>query len=153
MAHHVDDVCGGGCVGDRRNSRTIPTVENLWGGSFLFPPEPLFVFLLSAASAVFFSLCRRALTFCWHVGVLVIEGRRGLLPPLVHNDEFWEEFVCRQRRCYGVVEVTCSWRIAGIWCVPWGSSCGFVVCLPGMWLRWSVDQWRVYCLLDAGKLD
>ncbi len=25
----------GGCVGDRRNSRTIPTVENLRGGSFL----------------------------------------------------------------------------------------------------------------------
>ena len=40
MAHHVDDVCGGGCVGDRRNSRTIPTVGNLRGGSFLFTPEP-----------------------------------------------------------------------------------------------------------------
>jgi hypothetical protein len=31
----------GGGVGDRRNSRTIPTVENLRGGSFSFPPEPL----------------------------------------------------------------------------------------------------------------
>jgi hypothetical protein len=39
-AHHVDDVCGGGCVGDRQNYRTIPTVENLRlrGGSFSFPP-------------------------------------------------------------------------------------------------------------------
>jgi hypothetical protein len=40
-AHHVDDVCEGGCVGDRQNYRTIPTVENLRGGSCLFPPAPL----------------------------------------------------------------------------------------------------------------
>ena len=38
--HHGADVCGGGCVGARRNSRTIPTVENLRGEIFLFPPEP-----------------------------------------------------------------------------------------------------------------
>jgi hypothetical protein len=31
----------GGCVGDRRNSPTIPTLEYLRGGSFLFPPKPL----------------------------------------------------------------------------------------------------------------
>ena len=40
MAHHVDDVCVGGGVGDRRNSRPISTVENLRVGRFLFPPEP-----------------------------------------------------------------------------------------------------------------
>ena len=38
--HHGADVCGGGCVGARRNSRTIFTVENLRGEFFLFPPEP-----------------------------------------------------------------------------------------------------------------
>ncbi len=36
----------GGCVGDRRNSRTIPTVDYLWCGIFLFPPEPIGVKLL-----------------------------------------------------------------------------------------------------------
>ena len=46
MAHHGDDVCGGSCVGARRNLSTIPTVEILWGVSFLFPPEPLLVKLL-----------------------------------------------------------------------------------------------------------
>jgi len=29
------------------NSCIIPTVENLWGGIFLFPPEPLLVNLLN----------------------------------------------------------------------------------------------------------
>jgi hypothetical protein len=29
------------CVGVYGIFRTIPTVENLRGGSFLFPPEPL----------------------------------------------------------------------------------------------------------------
>jgi hypothetical protein len=38
-----DDVCWGGCVGAQRNSRTIPTVENLRGWSFSFRPEPLCV--------------------------------------------------------------------------------------------------------------
>jgi len=38
--HHGDDVCGGSCVGARRNSSTIPTIENLRGGSFSFLPEP-----------------------------------------------------------------------------------------------------------------
>jgi hypothetical protein len=46
-AHHGDDVWGGSCVGARRNSSTIPTIENLRGGSFLFLPEPLLVKLLS----------------------------------------------------------------------------------------------------------
>jgi hypothetical protein len=39
-AHHVDDVCGGGCVGDRRNSRTIPTVETYGAGVFRSRPNP-----------------------------------------------------------------------------------------------------------------
>jgi hypothetical protein len=34
MAHHGDYVCGRGCVSARRNSRTIPSVQNLQGGSF-----------------------------------------------------------------------------------------------------------------------
>ena len=41
MAHHGDDFCGGSCVDARRISGTIPTIENLWGGSFLFLPKPL----------------------------------------------------------------------------------------------------------------
>jgi hypothetical protein len=40
----------GGCVGDWQNYRTIPTVENLRGGSFSFPPKPLFVFLLKIST-------------------------------------------------------------------------------------------------------
>ncbi len=39
--HHGDDVCGGSCVDAWQNSHTIPTAENLRGGSFSFPPEPL----------------------------------------------------------------------------------------------------------------
>jgi len=41
--HHGDgdDVCGGSCVDARQISGTIPTIGNLRGGSFLFPPEPL----------------------------------------------------------------------------------------------------------------
>ena len=39
--HHGDDVCGESCVDARWISGTIPTVEKLRGGSFLFPPEPL----------------------------------------------------------------------------------------------------------------
>jgi hypothetical protein len=40
--HHGDDVYGGSSVDARRRiSRTISTIGNLWGGSFLFPPEPL----------------------------------------------------------------------------------------------------------------
>ena len=46
--HDGDDVCRGGCVGARRNSRIIPTIENLRGGSFSFPPEPIVVKLLTA---------------------------------------------------------------------------------------------------------
>ena len=38
---------GGGCVDRRRNSCTVPTVGNLWGGSFSFPPEPIGVKLLT----------------------------------------------------------------------------------------------------------
>jgi len=34
MAHHGDYVCGRGCVSARRNSRTIPSVQNLQSGSF-----------------------------------------------------------------------------------------------------------------------
>jgi hypothetical protein len=41
MAHHGDDVCGGSCVGCRQNFCTIPTVQILQSGSFLFLPEPL----------------------------------------------------------------------------------------------------------------
>ncbi len=41
MAHHGDDVCGGSCVGARWNLFTIPTVENLRGGSvFCSCPNP-----------------------------------------------------------------------------------------------------------------
>ena len=40
MKHHGDEVCGGSCVDVRRISRTIPTVDYLRGGSFLFPPKP-----------------------------------------------------------------------------------------------------------------
>ena len=48
MAHHVDDVCGGGCVcvGDRRNSRTIP-IKKPMGWEFFVPNQTLTgVFLL-----------------------------------------------------------------------------------------------------------
>ena len=48
-SHHGNDGCGVGggvCVGARRNSRTIPTVENLWGRGVLFLPEPIVVHLL-----------------------------------------------------------------------------------------------------------
>jgi hypothetical protein len=38
MEHHGNDVCGGSCVDARRDSHAIPTVENLRGGSFSFPP-------------------------------------------------------------------------------------------------------------------
>ncbi len=37
--HHGNDVCVGSCVDARQNSRTIPTVENLWSGSFSFPSK------------------------------------------------------------------------------------------------------------------
>jgi hypothetical protein len=37
--HHGDDVCGGSCVSVDGTFRTIPTLGNLWSGSFLFPPE------------------------------------------------------------------------------------------------------------------
>ena len=47
MAHNGDDVCGGSCVGARQNLSTIPTVDTLRGGSFLFPPEPIVVKLLN----------------------------------------------------------------------------------------------------------
>ena len=46
--HHGDELWGGGCVGARQNSCTIPTVENLRGGSFLFPPKPIVVKLLKS---------------------------------------------------------------------------------------------------------
>jgi len=39
--HHGGDVCGLVVLGVDGSFRTIPTVENLWGGSFWFPPEPL----------------------------------------------------------------------------------------------------------------
>ena len=39
--HHGGDVCGLVVLGVDGSLRTIPTVENLRGGSFLFPPEPL----------------------------------------------------------------------------------------------------------------
>ena len=35
--HDGDDVCGGSCVGPRRNFCTIPTVGNLQSGEFSFP--------------------------------------------------------------------------------------------------------------------
>ena len=38
---------GGGCFGTWQNSHTIPNLENLWGGSLLFPPEPTGVILLT----------------------------------------------------------------------------------------------------------
>jgi hypothetical protein len=41
MEHHGDDVCGGSCVDARQNLSTIPTVGNLQGKSFLFPPKSL----------------------------------------------------------------------------------------------------------------
>ena len=50
MAHHGDDVCGGGSVSARQNSRTIPTVQNLWRGSFSFPLKPIGVILLKLLS-------------------------------------------------------------------------------------------------------
>jgi hypothetical protein len=37
MAHHGDDVWGGELDQLSNNSHTIPTVQNLWRGSF-FPP-------------------------------------------------------------------------------------------------------------------
>ncbi len=46
--HHGDDVYGGSCVDARRISGTLPTLGNLRGGSFSFPPEPLLVKLLAA---------------------------------------------------------------------------------------------------------
>ena len=39
--NHGDDVCGGSSVVVRLITRTIPTIGNLRGGSFLFPPESL----------------------------------------------------------------------------------------------------------------
>jgi hypothetical protein len=39
--HHGGDVCGLVVLGVDGSFRTIPTVENLRGGSFWFPPEPL----------------------------------------------------------------------------------------------------------------
>jgi hypothetical protein len=42
---------GGSCVDRQQNSCTVPTVGNLRGGSFLFPPEPLWVKLLSTTSS------------------------------------------------------------------------------------------------------
>ena len=48
MAHHGGDVCGVGCVRARRNSSTISTIDNLWGRSFLFPPEPLLIKLIKS---------------------------------------------------------------------------------------------------------
>ena len=41
MGLHGNDVCGGSCVDAQRNYCTIPTIGNLRGGSYLFPPEPL----------------------------------------------------------------------------------------------------------------
>ncbi len=41
MAHHGDDVHRIVLLVVVSTSLTIPIVENLWGGSFLFPPEPL----------------------------------------------------------------------------------------------------------------
>ena len=41
MEHHGDAVCGGSCVDSWQISGTIPTVGNLRGRSFLFPPAPL----------------------------------------------------------------------------------------------------------------
>ena len=32
--HHGDDVCGGSCGRVKGTFRTIPTIENLWSGSF-----------------------------------------------------------------------------------------------------------------------
>ena len=40
MEHHGDDVCGGKCVDAWQISCTVPTVEKLRGGRFLFLPEP-----------------------------------------------------------------------------------------------------------------
>jgi hypothetical protein len=54
--HHGDDVCGESCVDARRISGTIPTVEKLRGGSFLFPPESLLVKLLIVAIDLFMQL-------------------------------------------------------------------------------------------------
>jgi hypothetical protein len=48
MEHHGDDVCGGSYVNVKQNYCTILTVEKLRGGSFLFPPEPIGVKLLTA---------------------------------------------------------------------------------------------------------
>jgi hypothetical protein len=45
--HYGDDVCGGSCVDARQISCTIPTVGNLWGGSFSFPPVPIGVKLFN----------------------------------------------------------------------------------------------------------
>jgi len=46
--HHSDNAFRWGCACAWRHSRTIiPTIEKLWGGSFLFPPDPkLWVILL-----------------------------------------------------------------------------------------------------------
>jgi hypothetical protein len=54
MEHHGDDVCGGSCVDARRISGTISTIENLQGGSVLFPPEPIGVELLIPQYVVHF---------------------------------------------------------------------------------------------------
>ena len=49
-----------------------------------------------------------------HVGALVIEGRRGFLPPLDHDDEFREEFVCRPRTMPGFVDQCCVGDVEGL---------------------------------------
>ncbi len=49
MEHHGDDVCGGSCVVVWGITRDIPTVGNLQGGSFSFPPESIVVKLLILA--------------------------------------------------------------------------------------------------------
>ena len=41
MGHHGDDVCGGSCVGTRRNFYFIPTVGNLREGRFFVPARTL----------------------------------------------------------------------------------------------------------------
>ena len=41
MGHHGDAVCGGSCVGNRRNFYFIPTVGNLREVRFFVPAQTL----------------------------------------------------------------------------------------------------------------
>ncbi len=63
-AHHGDDVCGGGCIGARLNSCTIPTMQHakpmVW--EFSFPTKPSVNNFSTIVVCIFFSRWR---SFGW----------------------------------------------------------------------------------------